>query len=64
MGFKIKYMYPNGEEEIEDDVYETEQEAEWAAEDGVTGFATGAEILEDRGENFMEGSLEYEIIEE
>lgn len=64
MGFKIKYMYPNGEEEIEDDVYETEQEAEWAAEDGVTGFATGAEILEDRGEDFMEGSLEYEIIEE
>ncbi|MDM8289239.1 hypothetical protein QUW41_07965 [Slackia piriformis] len=64
MGFKIKYTYPNGEEEIDDDVYATEQEAEWAAEDGVTGFATGAEILEDRGEDFTEGSLEYEIIEE
>lgn len=64
MGYKIKYMYPNGEVEIGDDVYETKQEAGWAAEDGVTGFATGAEIHEDRGEGFMEGSLEYEIIEE
>lgn len=64
MGFKIKYTYPNGEEEIDDDVYEAEQEAEWAAEDGVTGFATGAEILEDMGRDFMEGSLKYEIIEE
>ncbi len=64
MGFKIKYTYPNGEEEIEEDVYETEQEAEWAAEDGVTGFSTGAEILEDMGRNFTEGSLEYGTIEE
>ncbi|WP_303249646.1 hypothetical protein [uncultured Slackia sp.] len=64
MGFKIKYTYPNGEEEIEDDVYETEQEAEQVAEDGVTDFATGAEILEDMGRDFIEGSLEYEIIEE
>lgn len=64
MGFKIKYTYPDGEEEVEDEVYDSEQEAEWAAEDGVNGFATGAEILEDRGEDFMEGDLEYEIIEE
>lgn len=64
MGFKIKYIYPDGAEEIEDEVYETEQEAEWTAEDGVTGFATGAEILEDMGRSFTEGSLEYEIIEE
>lgn len=64
MGFKIKYAYPDGHEEIEDDVYETEEAAESAAEDGVLGFATGAEILEDMGEDFMEGSLEYEIIEE
>lgn len=64
MGYKIKYTYPNGETEIEDDVYDTEQQAKWAAEDGVNGFATGAEILDDMGESFMEGSLEYEIIEE
>lgn len=64
MGFKVKYIYPNGEVEIEDEVYDTEQQAKWAAEDGVNGFATGAEIMEDRGEGFMEGSLEYEIIEE
>ena len=47
MGFKIKYTYPDGETEIEDEVYDTEQQAVWAAEDGVNGFATGAEILDD-----------------
>lgn len=64
MGFKIMYTYPNGAKEIDDDLYDTEQEAEWAAEDSVTGFSTGAEILEDMGRDFIEGSLEYEIIEE
>lgn len=64
MGYKIKYTYPDGEVEVEDEIYATEQEAKWAAEDGVNGFATGAEILEDRGESYIEGSLEYKIIEE
>ena len=64
MGFKIKYTYPDGETEIEDEVYDTEQQAESAAEDGVLGFATGADILEDMGEDYSDGSLEYEIIEE
>ena len=64
MGFKIKYVYPDGTEEIDEEVYETEEEATSEAENGVLGFATGAEILEDRGEDYMEGSLEYEIIEE
>lgn len=31
MGFKIKYTYPDGETEIEDEVYDTEQQAESAA---------------------------------
>ena len=64
VGFKIRFMYPDGNEEVEDDVYETESEAIDAAEEGVLGFSTGADILEDMGRSFIEGDLEYEIIEE
>lgn len=64
MGFRIKFTYPDGEEEVEDDVYDTEDEAASAAEDGVLGFSTGADVLDDMGEDFTEGKLEYEIIEE
>lgn len=64
MGYKIKYYYPNGDVEVEDDVYDTESEAEDAAEEGVLDFASGADVLEDMGEDFDSGTLEYEIIEE
>ena len=64
MSYRIKYIYPDGEIDYSDESFETEQEAEWEAEDSVLGFATGAEILEDMGRDFYEGSLEYEIFEE
>ncbi len=63
MGYKVKFIYPDGTIEVEDTVYDTLKEAEWSAEDGVLGFATGAEILEERGESFIEGTLKYEVIE-
>ena len=63
MGFSIKFTYPNGETEYDDEVYKTEGEARDAAEDSVLGFSTGADILDDMGEESMSGELEYEIIE-
>lgn len=64
MGFSIKYIYPNGETEYDDEVYETESEARDVAEDSVLGFSTGADIIEDMGKEPMSGELEYEIIED
>ena len=63
MSYGIKYLYPNGEVEYEGG-YETYDDAKANAEDGVLGFATGAEILDDMGESFIEGELDYEIYEE
>ncbi len=64
MGYKIKFIYPSGTVEVEDEVYDTEEEARWRAEDDVLGFATGADILDDMGESYIPGSLKYEIIPE
>lgn len=63
MSYGVKYLFPNGEVEYEGG-YETYDRAKDAAEDGVLGFATGAEILEDMGRSYDDGTLEYEIYEE
>lgn len=43
--YQIKYIYPNGNEEIEDELYDTEDEARDAAEYGCSCYMTGGEIL-------------------
>lgn len=64
MGYKIKFYYPNGDTEVDDEVYDTKSEARDAAEDAVLGFSTGADILDDMGEESMSGELEYSIIKD
>ena len=64
MGFRYELRYPNGETELSDDVYETEAEARSYAEDDVLAFASGADVLDDMGESYDDGELEYNIIGE
>lgn len=64
MGYKIKWIYPDGDTEIDDEVYESKSDAIDAAEDGVLGFSTGADILDDMGEGYVSGELEYKILKD
>ena len=67
MKFKVKLIYIDGSEEILDEMFDTEEEAEEAALYAISCFRQGAEDLEMMGGN--EGEIcyddpEYEIIEE
>lgn len=64
MGYRIKFIYPDGETEYDDEVYLTKSEARDAADEAVLSFSTGADILDDMGEDYMSGELEYKIVKD
>ncbi len=64
--YKYKLIYPDGEEEISDDVFDSEEDAIEAAQYSCSCFRTGGEIMSlmgDRDEDIIEGDCDYEIIE-
>ena len=64
MAFKINMIYPGGEEEIQDEEYDTYEDAEEAAEYLCSCFSQGGEILALAGEEYSDGSADFEIFEE
>ena len=62
MSYKIRLIYPDGDTEIQDDVYDTYEEAEDAAQYLCTCFKQGGELLAQAGEDYMEGDADYKII--
>lgn len=66
MAYTYKLLYPNGEEDLSEEIFDTEQEAEDAALYDCSCFRTGGEIMAlmgDRDEDIIEGDCEYEIID-
>ena len=63
MAFKYKLIYPDGNTEISDDSYATEEEAEEAALYDCSCFHDGAEVLKLAGREFDDRDLDYEIFE-
>ena len=67
---KVKYtyklLYPNGEEEMASEVFDTEEQAESAALYDCYCFVQGRDILKMMGDRdddeIIEGECEYEII--
>lgn len=43
--YQVKYIYSNGEEEFEDELFDTEEEAQEAGEYGCSCYHQGNEIL-------------------
>lgn len=64
MAFKLRLRYPSGEEEVLDEEFGSESEAESEGMEQANAFAIGGEILELAGRDYEEGNLEYEVIEE
>lgn len=66
MKYTYELIYPNGERELSDDIFDSEEDAEYAAQYDCSCFSTGEEILAmmgDRDDEIVEGSCDYEIIE-
>lgn len=68
MKFKVLFHYPNGTDEVEDELYDTEEEAEEAGCYRCSCYSDGAEIFNmsnpgDYPLDGTEGDADFEIIE-
>lgn len=65
MGFRVFYNFDDGSyEDILDEVFDTEEEAEEAAREGASNYAQGNHVLELAGEEPCEEEIiDWDIIE-
>ena len=61
--FRVVFHFPDGEEDVSDNEYDTMNEAICEGEDGVDGFSAGADVLALAGEEYYEGSATFEVEE-
>lgn len=66
MGFRVFYNFDDGtSEDILDEVFETEEEAEEAAIQGASDYSQGNGYLEEAGESFSDSIIiDWDIVEE
>ncbi|MBO7402293.1 MAG: hypothetical protein J6U10_04810 [Lachnospiraceae bacterium] len=65
MGWRLKVLFSDGTEELVDEVFENEEEAENEAAEWGEGWAAGAEVLELADEDYLDADIvDYEIWEE
>lgn len=66
MGFRVIYNFSDGSsEDILDEVFETEEDAEEAAMQGASDYSQGRGYLEEAGEDYCEETIEdWDIVEE
>ncbi|MFD1927053.1 hypothetical protein ACFSFY_03130 [Sporosarcina siberiensis] len=62
MAYKIfmKNKFDGSLEEVDDEIYHSKKDAEYALDEAVNNFMTGAEVLELAGESF-EDANDYEF---
>ncbi len=66
MKYTYELIYPDGEREMSDEIFDTREDAEFAAQDDCGAFAEGGEIMSmmgDRDDEIVEGDCDYTIIE-
>lgn len=61
--FKVVMIYPDGTREEEDDVFETQAEAEEYGDEQVGNYSAGAEVLELAGRMHDDRDADYEVVE-
>ncbi len=61
--FKVVMIYPDGTREEEDDVFETQADAEEYGDVQVSNFSAGAEVLELAGRSYDDRDADYEVVE-
>ena len=67
MKYTFKIIYSDGDEDLSDDIYNTEDEAIWAAQYLISCASQGREIMSLMGDcdddELEDSDLEYEIVE-
>ena len=65
MGFKLKIFFDDGSDEVLDEVFETEQDAENEYDVWLDSWRAGRETLKLAGEDYDDSEIEdYEVFEE
>ena len=65
MRYTYKLIYPNGDEEMAEETYDSREAAEYAALDDCGNFSLGGEIMSmmgDRDEDIIRGECRFKII--
>lgn len=65
MGFRLRINFSDGESELVDEVFETEEDAEAEYETWLNNWSAGRETLKLAGETYVDADIEdCEIFEE
>ena len=65
MGYRVYYEMSDGStQDILDEVFDSEEEAEEAAAQGASDYSQGRDYLEEAGEDFCEEEIEGWYIDE
>lgn len=70
MVWRVKTIFPNGDVDIEDEVFESREQAERFIEEISAAYATGADTMEESGPNAFDNEIidpydiDFEIFEE
>lgn len=65
MGFRLKILFSDGTEELVDDIFDTEEDAEDEYNSSIENWGAGREALELAGEDFIDADIDdCEIWEE
>ncbi len=66
MGYRVIYNFSDGHsEDLLDEVFATENEAEEAAQQGASEYAQGRDYLAEAGEDFCEEDIDdWDIVED
>jgi hypothetical protein len=65
MGWRLKIYFDDGTEDVDEDVYDTEEDAEAGYDLWLDSWGAGRETLKLAGEDYIDANIEgYEIWEE
>lgn len=66
MGYRVFYNFSDGNsEDVLEEVFETEDEAEDAARQGASDYSQGGDYLKEAGEDYCEEEIiDWDIVEE
>ncbi len=66
MGYRVYFNFSDGStEDILDEVFDTEEEAEDAARQGASDYSQGRDYLEEAGEEYCEAEIiDWDVVEE
>ena len=65
MGYRIRFNYDDGTSELQDEIYDTYEEADEAAAQGASDYAQGGAYLDESGEGYCDSEvIDWDIIED